>query len=147
MDADALRMESASCWRDRGLRGLAPMRPICYCSGGNPMLRASLASLALAALMLPASAFDLVVVNEANFSILHKLYIAPAKSKKWSEDKLQSQTVAKNGRFTIRDIGKGVYDLKVTDDDDDTCVFPNISVDQNTEWKLTDAMMLSCDEE
>ena len=120
---------------------------ICYCSGGNRMLRPCITSLALVALIIPASAFDLVVVNEANSSVLQKLYIAPAKTKNWSDDKLQNQSVAKNGRFTIRDVAKGVYDLKVSDDDGDTCVFPNISVDQNTEWKLTDAMMDTCDEE
>ena len=108
------------------------------------MLRASIASLAFVALIGPASAFELVVVNEAQFSIIHKLYIAPAKSNKWSDDKLQNQTVAKNGRFTIRDVPGGVYDLKVIDDDDDTCVVPNINIDQNKEWKLTDSIMLTC---
>ena len=111
------------------------------------MLQPCITSLALVALIIPASAFDLVVVNEANSSVLQKLYIAPAKTKNWSDDKLQNQTVGKNGRFTIHDISKGIYDLKETDDDNDTCVFPNISVDQNTEWKLTDAMMDTCDEE
>ena len=111
------------------------------------MLRASIMSVAWVTLVVPASAFDLVVVNESNSSVLQKLYIAPAKTKNWSDDKLQNQSVAKNGRFTIRDFAKGVYDVKVSDDDGDTCVFPNISVDQNTEWKLTDAMMDTCDEE
>ena len=46
------------------------------------MLRLSTASLAFAALIAPASAFDLVVVNKAETSIIHKLYIAPAKSDK-----------------------------------------------------------------
>jgi hypothetical protein len=45
--------------------------------------------------MMPASAFDLVVVNQANFSVIHKLYLAPAKSNQWGENKLQNQTVAK----------------------------------------------------
>jgi len=111
------------------------------------MLRASIVSLAFIALAGQASAFELVVVNEANFSIIHKLYIAPAKSKKWSEDKLQNQTIAKSGRFIIRDISGGSYDLKVIDDDDDTCVIPNINVDQNKEWKLTDQIMLTCEHE
>ena len=83
----------------------------------------------------------------SNYSVLQKLYIAPAKTKNWSDDKLQNQTVGKNGRFTIHDVSKGIYDLKETDDDNDTCVFPNISVDQNMEWKLTDAMIDNCDEE
>jgi hypothetical protein len=108
------------------------------------MLRFSTASLAFVALIVPASAFDLVVVNKAETSIIHKLYIAPAKSDKWSEDKLQNQTVAKNGKFTIRDVPAGMYDLKVIDDDDDTCVVSNINVDQNKEWTLTDSIMLKC---
>ena len=97
------------------------------------MLRASIMSVGWVTLVVPASAFDLVVVNESNYSVLQKLYIAPAKTKNWSDDKLQNQTVGKNGRFTIHDVSKGIYDLKETDDDNDTCVFPNISVDQNTE--------------
>ena len=63
------------------------------------MLRASIMSVAWVTLVVPASAFDLVVVNESNFSVLQKLYIAPAKTKNWSGDKLQNQTVGKNGRF------------------------------------------------
>jgi hypothetical protein len=108
------------------------------------MLRASIASLAFVALIGPTSAFDLVVINDANLSIIHKLYIAPAKSNKWGDDKLQSQTVVKNGRFTVRDVAGGVYDLKVVDDDDDTCVVSNINIDKSTEWRLTDAIMLKC---
>jgi hypothetical protein len=111
------------------------------------MLRAFITTVAFVALSVPASAFEFVVVNEASFSVLHKLYIAPAETKNWSDEKLQNQTIAQNGRFTLRDVAKGVYDVKVTDDDGDTCVFPNISVDQNTEWKLTDTMMHTCDEE
>jgi hypothetical protein len=102
------------------------------------------ASLALVVLAVPASAVDLVVVNQANFSIIHRLYLAPAKSNQWGENKLQNQTVAKNGRFTVRDIAPGVYDLKVIDDDDDSCVVPEINIDQNKEWKLTDMVMLKC---
>jgi hypothetical protein len=111
------------------------------------MLRASIMSVAWVTLVVPASAFDLVVVNESNYSVLQKLYIAPANTKNWSDDKLQNQAVSRNGRFTIHDVSKDIYDLKETDDDNDTCVFPNISVDQNTEWKLTEAMIDNCDEE
>jgi hypothetical protein len=115
-----------------------------HCSGGQAMLRGTIASLLLLALIAPASAFDLIVINEANFSIIHNLHIAPAKSDKWSDNKLQNQTVRKNGRFTIRDIPGGVYDLKVIDDDNDSCVFENINIDQNKEWKLTDMNMITC---
>jgi hypothetical protein len=115
-----------------------------FTQGGQPMLRHALASIVLFALSAPAFAADLVVINEANFSIIHKLFIAPTKTEKWSDNKLQNQTVAKNGKFTIRDIPSGVYDLKVVDDDDDSCVFPDINIEQNKEWKLTDKSMITC---
>jgi len=76
------------------------------------MLRASIMSVAWVTLVVPASAFDLVVVNESNSSVLQKLYIAPAKTKNWSDDKLQNQAVSKNGHFTIHDVSKGIYDVK-----------------------------------
>jgi len=107
------------------------------------MLRASiLASVSLLTLIAPASAFDLVVVNEASFSAIHKLYLAPAKSNAWGEDKLQNQTVAENGRFTVRDILAGVYDVKIIDDD--SCVVAEININENKELRLTDEMMLQC---
>jgi hypothetical protein len=110
------------------------------------MLRASiLASIALLALIAPASAFDLVVVNESSFSAIHKLYLAPAKSNAWGEEKLQNQPVAENGRFTVRDIPAGVYDVKIIDDDDDdSCVVAEININENKELRLTDEMMLQC---
>ena len=109
------------------------------------MLRASiLASVSLLTLIAPASAFDLVVVNEASFSAIHKLYLAPAKSNAWGEDKLQKQTIAENGRFTVRDIPAGVYDVKIIDDDDESCVVVEININENKELRLTDEMMLQC---
>src|ERR1700686_1118082 len=108
------------------------------------MLRASiLASVAVLTLIAPASAFDLVVVNEASFSAIHKLYLAPAKSNAWGEDKLQKQTIAESGRFTVRDIPAGVYDVKIIDDDDDdSCVVAAININENKELRLGEEMML-----
>jgi hypothetical protein len=108
------------------------------------MVRAWISLLSLLMLVAPVSAADLVIVNEAYFSIIHQLYIAPAKSNNWGENKLQTKKVARTERFTISNIAPGMYDLKVVDDDDHTCVFPDINMDQNKEWKLTDNAMIAC---
>jgi hypothetical protein len=76
--------------------------------------------------------------------IIHQLYIAPAKSNNWGENKLQTRKVARTERFTISNLAPGVYDLKVVDDDNHTCVFTDISIDQTKEWQLTDNAMISC---
>ena len=106
------------------------------------LLALILASVALLTLIAPASAF--VVVNEASFSAIHKLYLAPAKSNAWGEDKLQNQTVAENGRFTVLDIPAGAYDVKIIDDVDASCVVAEININENKELRLTDEMMLQC---
>jgi hypothetical protein len=108
------------------------------------MMRAWMSLLSLLMLVAPVSAADLVIVNEAYFSIIHQLYIAPAKSNNWGENKLQARKIARTERFTISNIAHGVYDLKVVDDENHTCVFPDINTDQNKEWKLTDDVMIGC---
>jgi hypothetical protein len=56
------------------------------------MLRASIMSVAWVTLVVLASAFDLVVVNKSNSSVLQKLYIAPAKTKNWSDAAISRNT-------------------------------------------------------
>jgi hypothetical protein len=108
------------------------------------MLRAWISVPSLLMLAAPAWAADLVIVNDAYFSIIHQVYIAPAKSNNWSENKVQGGKIARTERFTISNIAPGVYDLKVIDDDNDTCVFTDINIDQTKEWKLTDTAMTGC---
>ena len=108
------------------------------------MVRLWISLLCLLMLVAPGSAADLVIVNEAHFSIIHQLYIAPAKSNNWSENKLQTRKVARTERFTISNVAPGVYDLKVVDDDNHTCVFTDIGIDQTKEWQLTDNAMINC---
>ena len=109
------------------------------------MLRASiLASVALLALIAPASAFDLVVVNEASFSAIHKLYLAPAKSNAWGEEAAEADDCRE---WTVHGsrYSRGRYDVKIIDDDDDgSCVVAEITINKNEELRLTDEMMLQC---
>jgi hypothetical protein len=112
--------------------------------GGPAMFRVSIVSLALVALIAPASAFDLLVINDSKYAI-RKLHVAPAKSKKWGDDKLQGNSIGPNGRFTVRNIPAGAYDMKVIDEDDDTCVASNINVDRDKEWAFTNSAIENCE--
>ena len=61
-----------------------------------------------------------------------------------AKNKLQNQTVAENGRFTVLDIPAGAYDVKIIDDDDESCIVAEININKNEELRLTDEMMLQC---
>ena len=55
------------------------------------------------------------LINYAEFELLSSAKTLHRACKhEDSDDKLQNQTVSKNGRFTIHDVSKGIYDLKET---------------------------------
>jgi hypothetical protein len=99
----------------------------------------------LAVMTVPAFAVDLTVVNKSKY-VIKELYVAPTKSKKWGTEQLREHSIGINQSFTLRNIPVGVYDLKVVDQDDDSCVASNISFsDNDKEWTLTDVIIENCE--
>jgi hypothetical protein len=111
------------------------------------MIKSSLAGLALAVAISPAMSADLAVKNNSQY-VIHKLYVSPSKSKKWGADQLGQNSVAKGQEFTVRNIPAGVYDLKIVDQDDDSCLVENVDMSSsNITWTLTDAIIETCDDD
>jgi hypothetical protein len=109
------------------------------------MHRIALAAAILAGLAAPAWAVDLTVVNKSDY-VIKELYVAPSKSKKWGPEQLREHAIGKNQSFTLRNIPVGVYDIKVVDEDDDSCVASNISFsDNDKEWTLTNVIIEQCE--
>lgn len=109
-------------------------------------LFASAAWLALAALIAPAFAAQLTVVNDSKFDI-HHLYVSPAAEKNWGPDQLGKKTIESKGRFTVRDIPAGSYDIKIVDEDDDECVLKALDLKVDQTWTITDQILETCDED
>jgi hypothetical protein len=110
------------------------------------MLRSVLASACLLAMISSASAVDLTVVNRSKYTI-HELYVALSKSKKWGSDQLGNHSIGTGERFTIKNIPEGTYDLKLVDEDDDSCLASGINFDHDKEWTLTNAIIENCEGE
>jgi hypothetical protein len=109
------------------------------------MRRLAIASIVLLAVAAPAWAIELTVVNHSQY-VIKELYVSPAKSKKWGGDQLQQHSIGTNQSFTLHNIPVGVYDLKLVDEDDDSCVVSNVSFsDNDKEWTLTDAVLETCE--
>jgi hypothetical protein len=102
------------------------------------------AALGLIVMVLPALAYDLVIVNKSKYDI-HELYVSKSKSSKWGADQLRKQTIDAGEKFTLRDLSEGTYDLKVVDEDGTECVVEDEDVDQHKEWTITSKMLERCD--
>lgn len=108
------------------------------------LLRTVFAPVLLLATIGSASAVELTVVNNSQYAV-HKLYVALSKSKKWGTDQLGNASIMSKEKFTLRNIPEGTYDLKIVDEDDDSCVVSGINFDRDKEWTLTDAIMENCE--
>jgi hypothetical protein len=108
------------------------------------MIRALVASVSLLALVMPAWAVDLILINKSQY-IVKELYVSPSKSKKWGPELLGDKAVGTDQQFTITNIPVGVYDLKIVDNDDDSCVVSDVSFSDHSTWTLTDAIVENCE--
>jgi len=109
------------------------------------MRRIAIAATILTALTAPGWAVELTVINKSDY-VIKELYVAPSKSKKWGPEQLREHSIGKDQSFTLRNIPAGVYDLKVVDEDDDSCVASNITFgDKDKEWTLTNAIIEQCE--
>jgi hypothetical protein len=109
-------------------------------------LRTLLSSVCLAALVGSVSAAELEVVNKSEYTI-HHLYVSLSKAKKWGSDQLGDHSIGPNGRFTVRNIPEGTYDLKLVDEDDDACVASGVEFDRDKEWTVTNEFLNNCDDD
>jgi hypothetical protein len=87
---------------------------------------------------------ELTVVNKSKY-VIHQLYVALSKSKKWGSDQLGNHSINTDERFTIKNIPEGTYDLKLVDEDDDSCVASGINFDRDKEWTLTNEIIENCE--
>ena len=108
------------------------------------MIRALVASVSLLALAMPARAAELILINNSQY-IVKELYVSPSKSKKWGPELLGDKAVGNSQQFTITNIPVGVYDLKLVDNDDDSCVVSDVSFSERATWTLTDAVIENCE--
>ena len=104
----------------------------------------------LAAFTIPAAAAKkratIKVVNQSKWEI-HHLYLSSTTDKHWGPDQLGDEVIqAKGGAFTLTKIDCGDYDIKVVDEDGDECVVEAVNLcGDDTVWKITDKILLACE--
>jgi hypothetical protein len=113
-------------------------------------LLSALAALTLAAasgsfLVQAQSSYRVTIENRSDFDIYH-VYLSAVRMTDWENDELGSQVLDSGYRFTLLDrFYPGRYDLKLVDEDGDSCVVPSVEISGNTTWNITNSWLLNCE--
>jgi hypothetical protein len=90
-----------------------------------------------------AARYSLQIENASSWHI-YKLFLSPSYSDIWGRD-LLGRRVLTSGYVFSTDVRSGLYDLKLVDEDGDTCIVHRIAVNGETSWRITNAWLLSCE--
>lgn len=83
------------------------------------------------------------IANESSFEIYH-VYMSSSGVNVWGPD-LLGATILRPGYSLPVTAVPGRYDLKLVDEDGDSCEVPTLSVYDNTSWRITDPWLLACE--
>lgn len=100
-------------------------------------------SLALLFTAASASALSLSIKNESDWEI-HELYFQETSSDEWGPDQLGKDVIKKGDTFTLTKIDKGKYDMKIVDEDGDSCEVPNVDFTASESFTLDSKLLLGC---
>ena len=107
------------------------------------LVRILVASAAVVAMIRPAAAEELEIVNKSKVDI-HHIFISPANQKAWGPDQLGADSIEPGARFTINKIPTGTYDLKLVDEDGTECVLEDVAIDEGKVWTITGKILNAC---
>jgi hypothetical protein len=105
-------------------------------------------ALALATMLIPMTAVaqgmrTFTVFNYSHYRIDH-MYVSPSGYSYWGNDRLGRDVLLPNYRFDLS-VVRGWYDVKVVDQDGDSCIVPNIDFRSGESWTITDNVLLACE--
>jgi len=88
---------------------------------------------------------EFMVVNKSSYTFAH-LYLSPSNRRAWGRDQLGRRIVRPGESFTLRGIPCGLYDIRLVDEDGDSCIVTEIAMCRNhTHWEVTNDRLLSCE--
>lgn len=90
-----------------------------------------------------AQAAQVKFINQSSWEI-HEIYFAPSSQRNWGEDYLGKDVLEKGDSLTLSDINKGVWDVRVVDEDGDECIIEEVTIDGSDSWTIRDKDLLAC---
>jgi len=99
---------------------------------------------ALAAVATAAYASDLVIRNVSHWDI-HRIYLSSTDEGSWGPDQLGDDVLHSGQALTLRGVECDYYDIKLVDEDGDTCELRDVKLCSDSEWAITDEELLGCE--
>ena len=90
-----------------------------------------------------AYALSLTLENTSKWEI-HELYFSDTDEEEWGPDQLGDEVIETGDSFTLTKIGKGNYDVKIVDEDGDSCVVSDVDFTSSEHFTITDKILLGC---
>lgn len=89
---------------------------------------------------------DFMIVNRSEWDIYH-LYLSPTQKDKWGPDQLGDKIIKNDGgSFTLYNIPCGHYDIKIVNDDDETCIVEDVIIcKDHTHRDITNTDLAECE--
>jgi hypothetical protein len=100
----------------------------------------------LATVMISAQAetrVRVVLRNDSAYTI-YQIHMSRTNDDSWRRDLLGSDVLSPGESITIT-ASPGQYDLKLVDEDGDTCTVLRLSVLENKDWTITNSWLLGCE--
>jgi hypothetical protein len=83
------------------------------------------------------------VYNESHYRIDH-LYVSPSSSSRWGYDQLGEYDLPTDYHVNVP-VDPGWYDVKVVDQDGDSCVIKDVDFRNGDSWTITNGILLACE--
>ncbi len=89
---------------------------------------------------------DVTIVNNSDWAI-YQLFLSPTSENEWGPDQLGDAIIPPNGgTFLLHSIPCTVYDVKVVDEDGDTCVIGQVPLcAESHRVTITNGSLLRCE--
>ncbi len=104
------------------------------------LISAVLASVSICA---SAHALTLEFKNDSSWEI-HELYFSSADEEDWGPDQLEEEVIEHGTTFSLNMIEQGVYDVKIVDEDGDSCEVNDVDFEDSEHFALTDEVLIGC---
>lgn len=83
------------------------------------------------------------VFNRSSYRINH-MYVSSTSSNYWGGDRLGNDILYSNYRSDLQ-IYPGWYDVKLVDQDGDSCIVRDVNFSNGGSWTITDGLLLACE--
>ena len=103
-------------------------------------------ALALTGTALTASAGDVKITNNSDWSLTH-VFISAVDQEAWGEDQLGDKVIGTGDSFTLTGVPCASYDVKLRDEDGDECEVADVDICGDGGWTIESDDLLACQSE